>query len=164
MVNTFGNLLGRSTGKAINPRQVFPSSNTMTRCGSVASRKIESDLRTLSAVCADHYSVGNFFFGIEEIMRITRNVNQLFQETKPWTLVKVASEKDRWEWIIFLTMESLRIMSILLQPIIPLTARRSLDRLGIPESDRSWSHASYREKLTESKLGSDPTPFFRRIK
>lgn len=92
-------------------------------------------------------------------------MNQLFQETKPWTLVKVASEKDRWEWIIFLTMESLRIMSILLQPIIPLTARRSLDRLGIPENDRSWSHASYgREKLTESKLGTDPTPFFRRIK
>lgn len=130
----------------------------------MASKKIESDLRALPDLCAEHYSTGNFARGIEEIMRITRSVNNLFQETKPWSIVKLRTEAQRLEWIQFVTLESLRIMSILLQPIVPIAMTQSLDRLGIPERERTWNHSKYdREKSMATPLGIDTGPLFRRV-
>lgn len=164
VINTFGNLLGRATG-IVNPKQVFPTSKTVSKFETAASKKIEADLRALPSVCAGHYSTGNFSRGVEEIMRITRSVNNLFQEVKPWALIKLRGQEEKVEWIIYVTLESLRIMSILLQPIIPETASRSLDRLGIHPSLRMWSHANYtKEKLVQTPLGANTKVIFPKVK
>ena len=164
LLNTYGNLLGRSTGTAINPRQVFPTSNTLSKFDTTESKRIEDDLKALPDMCATNYSNGYFFHPIEEMMRITRSINNIYQSSKPWTLVKLGSEREKWEWIQFITMESLRITSILLQPIIPMAARKSLDRLGIPEKERTWNHTKYnREKSRETPLGRNTGPLFRKV-
>lgn len=165
LANTFGNLLGRATGVAINKTQVFPSAKTLRKFETLASSKIESDVRALPDLCFEHYSNGNYNRGIEEMMRVSRNVNNLYQEIMPWKLVKLKSEIERWEWIQFLTLESLRVMSILLQPIIPMTMARALDTLGIPEDQRSWSHSKFNDgKLKDTPLGISRGPLIRRVR
>ncbi len=60
--------------------------------------------------------------------------------TEPWA--KYTPKKLIGE-VYALSLETLRICGILLQPFIPCKAGMLLDALSIPHSERSWEHGRY---------------------
>ncbi|XP_033120875.1 methionine--tRNA ligase, mitochondrial-like [Anneissia japonica] len=77
------------------------------------------------------------------------------QQHEPWTLVKNQSDENKaWlDTIIHVAMESLRICSLLLQPVIPSFCDRLLTRLGIPGTERTSQHFSIFPAFEGQKIG-----------
>ena len=74
-------------------------------------------------------------------MLTIRYANNLVQEYKPWELAK-KNESNFLKKLTFLINETLRISSILLQPIVPNLAMDVLDRLAVKNEERLYEDCS----------------------
>ncbi|WP_405485897.1 methionine--tRNA ligase [Nocardia sp. NBC_00511] len=77
--------------------------------------------------------------GLEQLWLTLGETNRYFSAQAPWTLAKSGTPEDteREGTILYVTMEVLRIVSILVQPVIPGSAGRILDLLG--QTDRNFT-------------------------
>lgn len=62
--------------------------------------------------------------GINKVMDLLRKSNKYIDETMPWSLAKDESKKDKLETVLFNLLESIRVSSILLSPIMPTTSEK----------------------------------------
>lgn len=68
--------------------------------------------------------------------------NNFFECAKPWELKPggaAAANATRLETILAMTMDALRLCGIVLQPMMPQLASRLLDKLAVPQAQRSWA-------------------------
>ncbi|CAR28338.1 hypothetical protein ZYGR_0R00730 [Zygosaccharomyces rouxii] len=80
---------------------------------------------------------------LRDVWSIINDTNAFMQNAEPWT--KGPAEQDA---IIFLCMETSRILSILCQPIIPDLAAKLLDRIDVEKDNRTTDF---------SRIGADTT-------
>lgn len=66
--------------------------------------------------------------------------NIFFETHKPWELKKNPETQPELDAILHVTLETLRICGIILQPIIPDLSEKLLDKLQIDKKCRSWQH------------------------
>ncbi|MGW4354894.1 methionine--tRNA ligase [Nocardia sp. NPDC004582] len=73
--------------------------------------------------------------GLEQLWLTLGETNRYFSAQAPWTLAKAGTPEDtaREGTILYVTMEVLRIVSILVQPVIPASAGKILDLLAAPD-------------------------------
>lgn len=139
LADTYGNLMSRCCASAINPNQTIPTRLTDNPSSTVV--EIQQRLIELPNNCAKHYEFAEFYKGIDDVMSVLRLNNALYEITKPWKLVKELSSNSKsfedYSNVQTITFETLRICSILLQPIVPRITSRALDRLNVP--NRFWS-------------------------
>jgi methionyl-tRNA synthetase len=141
LVNTLGNLYQRFLP--------FNKSMTHVTFGQIKEflndkdKEFLSNLNDLRDSCGKHYDVFNFYLGIQLIMSHIRLGNNLIQEYKPWELAKANrdAENNTLKKLNFLVNESLRITSILLQPIVPDLAKDILERLNVKLEDITYKNA-----------------------
>ncbi|OQR70945.1 methionine--tRNA ligase [Tropilaelaps mercedesae] len=162
LANTLGNLLNRCMSDIVNRAQVIPllpevDSPLLTE----AQHLIENALLLPDKV-ERHFFSGNLHVGIDLIQEVLRGANNFVQNARPWELAKVAdhSSKARHNLNITLhtSLEILRIVGILLQPVIPGISGQLLDTLRV--ETRNWMDASiHRDK--EIPLGTKQTLFVR---
>lgn len=76
-----------------------------------------------------------------EIWKVISRTNKYIDETMPWSLAKEESNKARLAQVMYHLYESLRIVSILIQPFMPETPDKIWQQLSIPEERRSWESA-----------------------
>ncbi|XP_023349424.1 methionine--tRNA ligase, mitochondrial isoform X2 [Eurytemora carolleeae] len=81
------------------------------------------------------------FQGIVLIMDVLRLTNLFVQEEKPWELKKMNPE--RLNFVLALSLESLRVCGILLQPIVPSLAHTLLSKLMEPTDTRLFIHCKH---------------------
>nr|CAD7403107.1 unnamed protein product [Timema cristinae] len=169
LADTLGNLLNRCCGKTVNPRQTFPKFCAQSQelyNQDEAKRLVETVTDLPDAVC-QHFKECNFYKGIDAIITTLHTTNRFFEIQKPWELVKHPKEQERLDWVIHLTMETLRVCGIMLQPIVPKLAELMLNKLGILENERMWSHIkplSWEKELGYTvPISKEQTMLFRRI-
>lgn len=100
-------------------------------------------------------------------MSTLRSNNLFFETLKPWELKKNPNSQEELKVVLHLTLETLRVVGILLQPIIPNLSTVLLNKLNISEEGRSfedlrefsWSN----DKFEDRKLSSTNMVLFRRI-
>lgn len=116
-----------------------------------------------------HYDSYNFYLVVDQVMGVLHAANNFFESTKPWELKSSATPQPaasqanitkepqqniengrKLETIIMLTMETLRVCAIILQPIIPGFSEKLLDKLNVDQDERCWLH-------TVSKVGNEGT-------
>lgn len=115
--------------------------------------------------CHQHYNDFNFHLVVDSVIAILHCANNFFETTKPWEL-KNGDEgaKRRLETIISLTMESLRISGIILQPIIPDFTQKLLKRLNISEDRRFWKDTKLNmRKVANELVDLESNILFKRI-
>lgn len=98
--------------------------------------------------------------GLKVVMDIVGMLNKYVDNTSPWRLA--SSDKERFETVMYLISEGLRIISILIQPFMPETAEKIQFHLGIDEPLFSISDA---EKIgvVEGREVRPGKPLFPRI-
>lgn len=180
LADTLGNLLSRGCAKSLNPRQVYPRiyvhhCNEILRL-SDSARRLQELLSELPEKCAQHYEENNFYLIVDKVMAALHATNNFFESSKPWELKKPSTTDasdchrlEKLDTILGMTMDSLRICSIILQPIIPDMSSKLLDKLSVCPSQRTW--ANLKESFVfdvnsrlEDTLLSDTNPvLFRRI-
>lgn len=95
------------------------------------------------------------------------HANSIFQAGAPWKLTKIikdpsASDSERENarraqlLLVYVVAETLRITSILAQPIIPNLAGKVLDRLGVSPQNRTADKCSFSGDRTYGAGANDP--------
>ena len=78
-----------------------------------------------------------FTNALAKIWECISRANKYIDETMPWVLAKDESNRNRLSMVMYNLAESLRIISILIEPFMPNTPRKIWEQLGIRE-DMSW--------------------------
>jgi methionyl-tRNA synthetase len=143
LANNFGNLLNRCVGKTVNAKQIFPSFDEHEYeklCRESDTLKTLSErVSNLAVDVSGHYNEFNFYRGIDSIMSVLHDCNKFFDECKPWDLRKNESNLPRLKCVIHVTLETLRICSIALLPIVPSISRKVFQKLNVAEEEIRWS-------------------------
>ncbi|TIA84944.1 hypothetical protein E3P99_04107 [Wallemia hederae] len=140
-----GNLLSRISGKKIL-RKVTSTpfiADRLDEKGEPLRSKLDS-LRLRYTTSMDAFEIGKALEAIEDALH---EANRYFAKVEPWS--DQTSTDDTIQSVIH-ARESLRIIGILLQPVMPAKSKELLDRLGVDASTRSLADASLNLTLTQS--------------
>jgi len=80
------------------------------------------------------YEQKNYSKAVREISRIADFVNQIIDEYKPWELAKRKDEKSKLQLheICTVALNAFRSLTVLLKPILPVTASKVEELLNLP--------------------------------
>jgi len=106
-----------------------------------------------------------FSVGIEAWMRAVFACNQYVDAQAPWTLRK--TDPERMRTVLGVLFAAIRDLAIAIQPIIPASAAKLLDQMGVPADERSFAaleDSSWYDRLRTSGFRlSQPAPLFPRL-
>jgi len=103
--------------------------------------------------------------GIEAWLRAVFACNQYIDAQEPWKLRK--SDPERMNAVLATLYRAIADLAVAIQPIVPGSAARLLDQMGIPETERTF--ATLRDSGRYERLASSgfrlaaPTPIFPRL-
>ena len=132
LANDLGNLVSRTVtmiekyfdGVMPEERQAGDFDEDLIKVVMEAPAKVEELLDKLQ-----------FSSALSEIWKVISRTNKYIDETMPWKLVKDESSKTRLAGVIYNLAESLRIISILIQPFMPETPEKIWQQLGIEDKN-----------------------------
>ena len=139
LANKLGNLVSRTTGMV---EKYF---------GGVLPAEREDapeDCELKKAVCAlrDKYEAEmdklQLQNGLDEIFKVIDRANKYIDETAPWALGKDESKRARLAAVLYNLLESIRICTTLLQPVMPESCGKIFAKLGIGEELHTWEKAA----------------------
>ncbi|KAG6946301.1 hypothetical protein JG687_00016790, partial [Phytophthora cactorum] len=153
LADTLGNLVSRSTGKAVLVKGIVPKRPELDRL-TVEDKELVAKGQALATKVEKLFDTPDFARGLEEIVFFLHDVNRYFTIMEPWVLSKtlknsdnVTSEeykatKERLDTVLYLSIDAARMSAILLQPVVPIAATKILDYLAVPEDNRSFTEAT----------------------
>ncbi|XP_047526135.1 methionine--tRNA ligase, mitochondrial [Pieris napi] len=143
LADTLGNLVSRSCGPALNPRCEFPALHQQEFaecCQLQVTSQLLDAVERLPDICRSHYSNYQFYKAVDAVIHALHLANLFFETLKPWELKKKPESQKELDVVLHLTLETLRICSIILQPVIPDITNKLLDKLQVGKNLRSWQH------------------------
>jgi methionyl-tRNA synthetase len=83
----------------------------------------------------DHY---RFKDGLQEVMNLARAANKYFNDSEPWKSVK--ENPERCATTLSVSLQLVRALAVLMEPVTPFTSERIWRMLDLPGSvhDQSW--------------------------
>lgn len=95
---------------------------------------------------------------VQAIITVADEMNNYFADQAPWNLIKNEDTKERCQTVIYVTLDSLRVVMEALTQVIPASAGKALSMLNAPEIVIPWKPEL--DKLSgDSKLGEIETLF-----
>ena len=98
---------------------------------------------------------------LEVLWAIVADANRYFAGEEPWAHKK--ANPERMGTILYVTAEVVRQIGILVQPVMPESAGRLLDQLGVPEGARDFSALGPKGRLKPGTQLLPPAPVFPRV-
>jgi methionyl-tRNA synthetase len=162
LANSFGNLAQRSL--------------------SMIFKNLDGELAEFSTQTADEELLGivgqacgkdlvaafealDFSGGIEAWMRAVFACNQYVDEQAPWTLKK--TDPERMKAVLLTLFKAVRDLAIAIRPVVPVSADKLLDQLGVPAAERGFADladsAWYQRLLASGFKLEQPVGVFPRL-
>ncbi len=129
LANEFGNLVQRSLKLvARDCGSVVPTPGEFTD----ADRALLERANGLLERCRTEFDAQQMHLALEAIWLTLGEANKYFSAEAPWALAKSGTEEDlaREATVLYVTIELLRIVAILVQPVLPESAGKILDLLA----------------------------------
>jgi len=128
LANDLGNLVSRSLtmalkygdGKAPAPEVPADEDRILMETAKRVVREVEA--------CFEDLALHKALMAVWEFINVT---NKYIVEREPWTLAKDPANKARLATIIYNLLESLRIISVLITPFMPSSAKKIMEQIGI---------------------------------
>ena len=102
-----------------------------------------------------------FHEALRVIWQVISEANRYVDTTAPWALKK--TDPVRMGEVLAVLGEAIRQIAILLQPVMPASAGRILDQLGIDPAHRDFSFLNGAERLASGQQIAKPEPVFPRF-
>nr|WP_308551468.1 methionine--tRNA ligase [uncultured Peptostreptococcus sp.] len=83
-----------------------------------------------------------FHDALESVWKLVRRTNKYIDETMPWALSKDEANKDQLNHVLYNLCESIRLISTFISSLLPETARKIFDQLGIAGREDLYDWAS----------------------
>ncbi|APX03507.1 MULTISPECIES: methionine--tRNA ligase [unclassified Arthrobacter] len=130
LANNFGNLAQRSLSMvAKNCEGRVPVPGAFTDADTAILGQANALLEQARAA----FEKQEFSRALEAIWTVLGDTNAYFAEQAPWVLRK--TDVERMQTVLYVTLEVLRIVSILAQPVMPTATAALLGYLGQPEGE-----------------------------
>lgn len=120
----------------------------------------------MADIADEHYRSYNVNKANIAIFDHLRWANRVFHNNEPWKLVKIKEKKDHVDCVLHVAMETLRVCSILLQPVAPQFSDKILNKLNIPVDCRTVKHAKRKLEIPFTdghELDKGPVNIMRRL-
>ena len=157
LANNLGNLAQRSLSMvAKNCGGAVPEHGEFAE----ADRKILDEAAALYEPVRADFDEQAFHRALERIWTVLADTNAYFAEQEPWTLRK-NGELDRMNTVLYVTLEVVRQVALLLQPVMPDSTAKLLTLLGVPEGE-SRQFAALGTALVPGTELPAPAPVFPR--
>lgn len=144
LANDLGNLVSRT---AAMMRKYFPEGLSEER----EREDLDLELKEMAARLPDLVAAAmdepQFNKALVEIWALVSRTNKYIDETMPWVLARDEKKRARLATVLFNLADSLRIISVLIEPFMPDTPAKIRKALGMPEYDgqgnslASWESA-----------------------
>ena len=97
---------------------------------------------------------------LADIWRVVADANRYFASEDPWA--KRKTDQARFETILAVTLEVLRVVGIMAQPVMPSASATLLDLVGASSDARAFVHASAEYAVAALTSLPAPQPIFPR--
>lgn len=162
LANSFGNLAQRSLS------MIFKNLGGELAEFSTQAADLEL-LSTVGQACGKElvaaFEALDFSTGIEAWMRAVFACNQYVDEQAPWTLKK--TDPERMKAVLLTLFKAVRDLAIAIRPVVPVSADKLLDQLGIPAAERGFADladgAWYQRLLASGFKLEQPVGVFPRL-
>jgi len=94
-------------------------------------------IKSQKKIISDYYEKFRFKDALTETMNIARAANKYFNDCEPWNLIK--NDKERCESVINNCLQICHSLSVLISPVLPMTAERILKILNKDKADFIWN-------------------------
>ena len=130
LANNFGNLAQRSLSMvAKNCEGMVPVPGEF----SAEDSALLAQTGALLDVARAAFEKQEFSRALEAIWAVLGDTNAYFAEQAPWVLRK--TDVERMNTVLYVTLEVVRIVAILVQPVMPTSAAKLLEVLGQPDGE-----------------------------
>jgi len=151
LCDSLGNLLSRLSGKLINPANLVESGEVTLSSEEFSGRYTFDPTFTDLPTKVDRlYREVDFVEGLREITCAVHLINKKFNDATPWKLYKDILKKDnvdenldKLKFCIYESIEVVRVVGLLLQPIIPESCEKLFTMLGVDKSQRSIDYIQW---------------------
>lgn len=82
---------------------------------------------------------------LADIWRVVADANRYFAGEEPWA--KRKTDLARFETILAVTLEILRIVGLMTQPFMPHSSSKLLDLLGVDQANRDFSFVNAKAQI-----------------
>jgi methionyl-tRNA synthetase len=157
LANDLGNLAQRSLsmiGKNCEGRLPEPGAF------SADDKLILDAADALIGICRTAMATQQLHQVLNAIWAVIADANRYFAASEPWALRK--TDPARMGTVLYVTAEVIRQVAILVQPIMPTSAAKLLDLLGVPEGERLFSTLGGKTRLKAGTTLPAPTGVFPR--
>ena len=140
LANDLGNLLSRTVAMV---EKYFGGVIPAEQEGGEFDEDLEQTVLGSVAKAEDFIEKFQFSNALAEIWKGISRANKYIDETTPWVLAKDESKKARLASVMYHLVESLRIVSVLIQPFMPETPAKMQAQLGLTDAAHTqWETAS----------------------
>lgn len=94
-----------------------------------------------------------------EVLKAGDEVNAYFAAEAPWVLAKDESKKERYEAVIYTTLDALRLIATAVYPFMPVVSQKILSSLGIEGEVKATFAAEELKAGTQTTVGDPLFPF-----
>ncbi len=161
LANDLGNLLNRTVAMidkyfdGIVPHyagNVLPHDEELNKASQTAVREVEAAMEKME-----------FSVALSALWQFVRSTNKYIDLTQPWNLAKEESRRGELASVMVHLAESLRIISIMLQPFMTQTPKKIWQQLGIVEGElTAWDSCYTFGQLGGQKVAKGE-PIFPRL-
>jgi methionyl-tRNA synthetase len=165
LANDLGNLLNRTVSMIGRYRN-----GTVPGAGETGD--IERSLHDTALAAAGAARAGLDAYdpqsALDGVWTLVTRANRYVEESAPWSLAKAARNGDeganaRLDTSLATLAESLRFISVLLQPFLPDTADRIRRQLGVPDSATDWETGLRWGQIPSGTQVGQAQPIFPRL-
>ena len=97
---------------------------------------------------------------LDAVWAVIADANRYFAAEEPWA--KKKTDPARMATILYVTAEAVRQFAILAQPVMPESAAKLLDLLGVPEDERTFAYLGEKGRLKPGARIPEPQGVFPR--
>ena len=142
LANSLGNLVSRTVSMVI---KYFDGSLTAAGTDGPVQEDEEliSMVNGLKDIFAENMDKYMFQNAIIEVFKVLSRANKYIDETTPWVLAKDESLKPRLARVLYDLLESIRVCTVMLQPVIPDSCVKIFEQIGVSEELTTWDSAEF---------------------
>ena len=160
LANKLGNLVSRTTGMV---EKYFGGQLPAGR----EDAPEDCELKKMACALRDRYQAEmdklQLQNGLDEVFKVIDRANKYIDETAPWALGKDESKRARLASVLYNLLETIRICTTLLQPVMPDSCDKIFAKLGADDKCRSWDSANVWGVLPAQAVISKGENLFPRI-
>lgn len=159
LANTLGNLVNRSIAMT---NKYFDGTVRKT---DVVGSEFDGDLIAAAADMLKNYTklmdTWHNAEAVDAVMSFAKRCNKYIDETAPWAMAKNEDDRDKLETVLYNLLESIRLLTACLSPILPDTATATLTQMQLPTEAIAFEGLTF--GATETFTVGTPSPLFARI-